>query len=72
MARMKLISYVENLLARGYARERGAFEALLVDREGNLLEGATSNLFLLKGGSLITSPVDLGLLPGVTRAEGDL
>jgi len=72
MARMKLISYVENLLARGYARERGTFEALLVDREGNLLEGATSNLFLLKGGSLITSPVDLGLLPGVTRAEGDL
>ena len=72
MARMKLISYVENLLARGYARERGTFEALLVDREGNLLEGATSNLFLLKGDLLITPPVELGLLPGVTRAEGDL
>jgi branched-subunit amino acid aminotransferase/4-amino-4-deoxychorismate lyase len=68
MSRMKLISYVENLLARRYARRRDAFESLFLDGSGRLLEGATSNLFVVKGGGLATPPVELGLLPGVTRA----
>lgn len=68
MARMKLTSYVENLLARRYAKERGAFEAILLDRSGYVLEGSISNLFVLRGERLVTPPVDLGLLPGITRS----
>jgi len=68
LARMKLISYVENLLARRYAKERGAFEAILLDRSGYVLEGSISNLFMLKGERVVTPPVDLGLLPGITRS----
>ena len=68
MARMKLSSYVENLLARRYAREEGAFEAIFLDRSGYVLEGAISNLFMLRGERLITPPVELGLLPGITRS----
>lgn len=45
----------------------GAHEALLRGREGELTEGATSNLFVVEGGVVRTPPADAGLLPGITR-----
>lgn len=57
--------------AEAFAREKGAGEALLIDRDGRPAEGAKSNLFLLeKDGArdvVITPPVELGILPGVAR-----
>jgi len=47
----------------------GAFETIVWDDEGGLLEGTRSNLFLQVGGELFTPPVELGLVPGVVRAE---
>lgn len=44
----------------------GAYEALLVDRENYITEGSRSNVFMIKGEVLITTPVDK-VLPGVTR-----
>lgn len=43
-----------------------SYEAILVDRNGNITEGSKSNIFMIKDGVLITSPVD-AVLPGVTR-----
>jgi branched-chain amino acid aminotransferase len=48
------------------AQEAGAFEALLVDREGRVLEGTRSNFFACKGDVVHTAPDDL-VLEGVTR-----
>lgn len=45
-----------------------AFEAVLVDRNGFITEGSKSNIFIVKGKELITSPVK-AVLPGVTRGE---
>ncbi|WP_294394602.1 aminotransferase class IV [uncultured Clostridium sp.] len=45
-----------------------AFEAVLVDRNGFITEGSKSNIFMVKGKELITSPVK-AVLPGVTRGE---
>ena len=45
-----------------------AFEAILVDRNGFITEGSKSNIFMVKGEELITSPVK-AVLPGVTRGE---
>lgn len=46
--------------------ERKVYEAILVDREGFITEGSRSNIFLVKGDRVITSPLE-SVLPGVTR-----
>lgn len=64
----KASNYLANLLALHEARERGAYEALIVGCDGSVIEGASSNVFLVKDGLLLTPPVSAGLLPGITRA----
>lgn len=49
------------------AKNCGAHEALLVRDDGLLTEGAFTNLFVRRGGRLLTPPASLGLLPGVLR-----
>jgi para-aminobenzoate synthetase/4-amino-4-deoxychorismate lyase len=50
------------------AREAaGALEVVFVDREGFLTEGSFTNLFVERGGRLLTPPLGRGLLPGVLR-----
>ncbi len=63
----KIGNYLVNVLATREARLRGGAEALIVDREGRLLEGASSNIFLVCAGRLITPPVEAGILEGITR-----
>lgn len=65
----KLGNYLVAVLATEAARAASAEEALLVDREGHVLEGATSNVFAVRAGRLITPPIALGILPGITRAH---
>jgi branched-chain amino acid aminotransferase len=64
----KVSAYVANMLALGTAHERGAYEAMMVGHDGEITEGNSSNLFVVRGGSLATPPVATGILPGVTRA----
>lgn len=67
-AAMKSTSFQPHVLAKLEARRAGAWEALLPNELGELAEGATSNLFAVQGGQLVTPPPDAGLLPGLTRA----
>jgi branched-chain amino acid aminotransferase len=60
-------AYLTNLLALGAAQRAGADDALLLGAYGELLEGATSSLFLVRDGQLFTPPLALGILPGITR-----
>lgn len=46
--------------------ERGLYEVFLVDREGNITEGGTSNIFFVKGNQVITAPEEK-VLKGITR-----
>lgn len=43
------------------------FETLLEDGEGFLTEGCFTNLFVERGGQLLTPPLARGLLPGILR-----
>jgi branched-chain amino acid aminotransferase len=65
----KVGNYLVSVLAMREAVAAGAVEALIVDKTGHVLEGASSNVFLVKGGRLITAPIEAGILPGITRAE---
>src|SRR5690606_29880789 len=47
----------------------GAVEALIVDSRGAVLEGGTSNVFLVNEGRLITPDISAGILAGITRAH---
>jgi len=63
----KPTAYLNNLLAIGQAQRAGCDDALLLGAHGELLEGATSSLFLVRDGVLYTPPLSLGILPGITR-----
>ena len=64
---LKTISNGENNIAKAYADERGASEAIFGNTVGNLCEGASTNVFLAVGGRLVTPPLSAGCLAGVTR-----
>jgi branched-chain amino acid aminotransferase len=65
----KVTNYLASLLAVREAKTRGAAEALIVDALGKVVEGATSNVFVVKGGRTTTPPESAGILPGITRAH---
>ena len=49
------------------AQSRGAEEPVLLNQEGFLAEGASTNVFLARGGTLFTPPLSAGILAGITR-----
>ena len=63
---IKAITLLANVLLRQQANDRGAKESILI-RDGNAVEGAASNLFIVQDGLLITPPKSRFLLPGITR-----
>ena len=67
LAGLKCSAYAENLVALDHARRLGFEETVFINTAGNLCEAATSNLFLVKGGRLLTPSLASGCLPGVIR-----
>jgi branched-chain amino acid aminotransferase len=68
-ARAKICgAYVNSALAADDARRSGFDEALFLNENGQVAEGATCNLFMVRKGSLITPPSTENVLEGVTRA----
>ncbi|PCJ16529.1 MAG: D-amino acid aminotransferase [Gammaproteobacteria bacterium] len=63
---IKSISLLPNLLLRQQAIEAGAHEALLI-RNGEVTEGAASNVFIVKDHTILTPPLSNFLLGGITR-----
>jgi branched-chain amino acid aminotransferase len=67
LARHKTLSYLLYLVARQEATDAGANGAILLNEHGQVAEESVSNVFLERGGALLTPPVHCGLLPGITR-----
>jgi D-alanine transaminase len=63
---IKSTALLANVMLRQEAADRGADEALLV-RDGLLLEGSSSTVFLCIGRTLVTPPNDHRILPGTSR-----
>jgi len=64
---LKTLNLLPNVLASQIAKERGAFEAMLI-RDGVVTEGAKTNFFGVIDGTLRTHPADTHILPGITRS----
>jgi branched-chain amino acid aminotransferase len=65
----KVGNYLASLLALKEAKARGAQEALILDGAGRVVEGTTSNVFVVRGGEITTPPEQAGILLGITRAH---
>lgn len=66
-AGVKTTSYLTKILGRQETQKRGAVEGIFVNDEGHVTEGGSSNLFIVKKGTLLTPPLSEGLLPGTRR-----
>ncbi len=64
---IKTTGLLPNVLAKQAAREAGAAETWLLDGQGMVTEGASTNAWIVKDGRLITRPLADNILPGVTR-----
>lgn len=60
-------TYANSFLAQRMAFERGADVGVLLDGEGRLAEASTSNLFLIRDGTLVTPSLEADVFPGITR-----
>lgn len=65
---IKTTGLLPNVLARQAAKEKGAYEAWLIDADGMVTEGAATNAWIIDHNNVIvTRHVDNGILSGVTR-----
>ena len=67
ISKIKTTNYLNFILARFDAQKMGYDEAILTNTKGFVTEGATSNIFLVKGNNIITPSIGSGVLPGITR-----
>ncbi len=65
--RVKSLNYLNSVLAKLEARQRGADEALLLNERGHISEAAVANVFVLRGKTLLTPPASDGCLEGINR-----
>lgn len=64
----KTLSMLGSYLAYRQAKEAGAYDALLIDREGRITEGTRTNFFVLRGRTIIGAPAER-ILRGVTMTH---
>jgi len=65
---IKTVQLLPNLLAKTEARKNGAYEAWLVDNDGFVTEGASTNAWIVdRDGHVVTRQLSNDILPGVTR-----
>ena len=65
--RVKSLNYLNSVLAKREAKMRGADEALVLNVSGQIAEASVANVFVFRGGKLLTPPASDGALEGITR-----
>jgi branched-chain amino acid aminotransferase len=64
---IKSLNYLNNIMAKIEALNAGVEEAVMLNAEGYVAECTADNIFIVKGGQLLTPPLSAGALHGVTR-----
>jgi D-alanine transaminase len=65
---IKSLNLLPPVLAKQYAVDNGCDEAWLVDEEGYITEGSSSNAWIVKNKTVITRPISNSILNGITRS----
>lgn len=66
---LKSNNYLENLMARQRAKEKGLDEAVFLNIYENICEGTISNIFFVKDKRIFTPDVSCGILSGILREK---
>ncbi len=64
---IKSLNYLNNILAKIEANQKGGDEAIILDVRGNISEGSGDNISIIKNGTISTPPI-MNNLRGITRA----
>ena len=64
---IKSLNYLNNILAKIEAKNSGCMEALMLNHQGYVAECTGDNVFMVDEGKVVTPPVYLGALKGITR-----
>ncbi|MBP7056350.1 MAG: branched-chain-amino-acid transaminase [Candidatus Omnitrophica bacterium] len=65
--RIKSLNYLNNILAKIDAIKAGTDEAIMLTHDDYVAECTGDNIFIVKNGELVTPPVNIGALEGITR-----
>jgi branched-subunit amino acid aminotransferase/4-amino-4-deoxychorismate lyase len=68
LAQFKTCNKLPQILSRSEADSAGADEALLLNTDGSVAEGSSSNILWIRDNAVFTPPLATGILPGVTRS----
>ena len=63
----KTLNYGDNILAKRTANCCDIQEPIFLNTQGELAEGAVTNLFFLQNGQIVAPPLSVGMLPGIVR-----
>lgn len=64
---IKSLNFLNNIMARISAKDKKAFDALMLNAQGYVTETTAANIFIVKKGVIITPPLSSGILKGITR-----
>ena len=64
---VKSLNYLNNILAKIEAIDKGLLEVIMLSVDGYVTEGSGDNIFVIKDGHIYTPPVSAGILEGITR-----
>ncbi|MEJ2695712.1 MAG: aminotransferase class IV [Candidatus Sulfobium sp.] len=64
---IKSLNFLNNILAKTEAIEKGAYEAVMLNRDGYIAEGTVSNIFFVRDERVCTPSRETGILEGITR-----
>jgi len=64
---IKSCNFLSNVIIREQAHRKNSMEGIMVDAQGRVTEGTTSNVFIVKNKTLITPKINENILPGITR-----
>jgi branched-chain amino acid aminotransferase len=59
--------YLNSMLATTEARRAGYDEAIMLSGDGYVADGPGENIFVVRDGKLLTPPLSMSILPGITR-----
>lgn len=60
-------NYLNNVMAISRAKEKGAYDAIMLNSKGFVTESTSANIWLVKEDTFLTPPLEAGLLGGITR-----
>jgi branched-chain amino acid aminotransferase len=64
---VKSLNYLNNIMAKIEALNAGFQEAVMLNKDGNVAECSGDNVFVVQNGTVVTPPVHVGALEGITR-----